>query len=247
MDTTLRPALYVQLLGSPRIVNGTPRSETRLPTQTLLLLAILVTRKDEILDREEIAFTLWPDYSESDARAALRRHLHNLQQALPKSEQPWIVCDAKTISWARSEDTYVDVFEFERLSERPETFRSAAEIYAGDFLPRIDHEWVTSLRERLRRRACRVFEQLISHCWTNGEKRKALEFVEQLLVHDPWREDALRHLLALRFHAGDRAGALAYYRGFCKRLESELGVDPMPETIKCAEAIIHGYAPQIEA
>lgn len=247
MDATLRPALHVQLLGSPRIVNGTPRSETRLPAQTLLLFAMLVSRKNEILDREEIAFTLWPDYSESDARAALRRHLHNLQQALPKSEQPWIVCDAKTIAWARGEETYVDVFEFERLSERPETFRLAAELYAGDFLPRLDHEWATSLRERLRRRASRVLEQLISHCWAIGEKLKTLEYVEQLLLLDPWREDALRRLLTLRFHAGDRAGALAYYRGFCKRLVSELGVDPMPETIQCVEAITRGYAPQMEA
>jgi DNA-binding SARP family transcriptional activator len=72
----------------------------------------------------------------------------------------------------------------------------------------------------------------------------ALEYVEQLLVHDPWREDALRDLLTLRFNAGDRAGALAYYRAFCKRLGAEFGVDPMPETVKCVEAIARGYAPQ---
>jgi DNA-binding SARP family transcriptional activator len=177
----------------------------------------------------------------------LRRHLYNIQQALPQSPRPWLDCGAKTISWGACEETYVDVSEFERLSETPETFGQAAKIYAGDFLPRIDHEWVSTLRERLRRRACRVLQQLISHCWSNGEKVKALEYVEQLLLHDPWREDALRYLLTLRFHAGDRAGALAYYRGFCKRLGSELGVDPMPETIKCVEAITRGYAPAIEA
>lgn len=243
MDASLRPALYVRLLGSPRIVNGADQSETRLPAQTLLLFAVLATRKNEIVDREELAFTLWPDLGESDARAALRRHLHKLQQALPQSPKPWLVCDAQTISWARSEDVYVDVCEFERLSETPETFSVAAKLYAGDFLPRLDHEWASSVRERLRRRACRVLEHLISHSWTRGEKRTALEYVEQLLVHDPWREDALRDLLTLRFHAGDRAGALAYYRGFCKRLDSELGVEPMPETVQCVEAIARGCAP----
>jgi DNA-binding SARP family transcriptional activator len=247
MDATLQPALQVQLFGYPRIVNSAGRSETRLSAQTLLLFAVLVTRKNEVLDREEIAFTLWPDFSESDARAALRRHLHKLHQALPESPRPWIVCDAKTISWGAGEETYVDVAEFERLSEAPETLALAAKLYAGDFLPRLDHEWALALRERLRRRACRVLEQLILQCWSNGEKAKALEHVEQLLLHDPWREDALRYLLTLRFHVGDRAGALAYYRGFCKRLDSELGVDPMPETIKCAEAITRGYAPAIEA
>ena len=33
----------------------------------------------------------------------------------------------------------------------------------------------------------------------------------------------------LRFNAGDRAGALAYYRRFCQRLGSEFGVEPMPD------------------
>jgi DNA-binding SARP family transcriptional activator len=235
-------ALHVRLLGGPRIVSSHTRSGMWLAAQTLLVFATLVTRKNEVLDREEVAFTLWPDFSEGDARAALRRHLYNLHQALPPSARPWLHCDSKTICWARSDETYVDVTEFERLSENPETFSLAAKVYAGDFLPRVDHEWASTIRERLRRRACRVLEQLISLCRSNGDNLSALDYVEQLLLQDPWREDAIRDLLMLRFNAGDRAGALAYYRGFCKRLDAEFGIGPMPETAKCAEEIARGYA-----
>lgn len=234
------PSLSVRLFGAPRIVHGPSQRETRLPAQTLLLFAMLTTRKHELLDREEVAFTLWPDSSEGDARAALRRHLHKLHQALPQTARPWIVCGTQTISWGPSDETFVDVAEFERLSETPRTFDQAAKLYAGDFLPRLDHEWVSSLRERLRRGIVRVLGVLIAQCRANGDRSRALEYVEQLLGYDPWREDALRDLMLLRFNAGDRAGALNYYRNFCQRLGSEFGVEPMPETVKCLESIARG-------
>ena len=240
------PSLSVQLFGAARIVHGPSQRGTRLPAQTLLLLAMLTTRKHELLDREEVAFTLWPDSSESEARASLRRHLHKLHQALPQSARPWIVCDAQTLTWGPSDETFVDVAEFERLSETPQTFGQAAKLYTGDFLPRLDHEWASSLRERLRRRIVHVLEQLIAQCRVNCDRSGALEYVEQLLGHDPWREDALRDLMLLRFSAGDRAGALAYYRSFCQRLGSEFGVEPMPETVKCLEAIARGCVHPVE-
>ncbi len=234
------PSLSVRLFGTPRIVHNPSQKETRLPAQTLLLFAMLTTHQRELLDREEVAFTLWPDSTESEARAALRRHLHNLHKALPRSARPWIVCETQTISWGPSDETFVDVTEFERCSEMPQTFDQAAKLYAGDFLPRLDHEWASSLRERLRRRIVRVLELLIAQCQANGDCSGALEYVEQLLGHDPWREDALRDLMMMRFNAGDRAGALAYYRRFCQRLGSEFGVEPMPETVKCLELISNG-------
>ena len=85
-----------------------------------------------------------------------------------------------------------------------------------------------------------MLELLIAQCRANGDRSGALEYVEQLLGHDPWREDALRDLILLRFNAGDRAGALAYYRRFFQRLGSEFGVEPMPETVKCFESISNG-------
>ena len=52
----------------------------------------------------------------------------------------------------------------------------------------------------------------------------------------------MRQLLTLRYRAGDRAGALAYYRRFCERLRAEFDVEPMPETVACCQAIVRGTA-----
>jgi DNA-binding SARP family transcriptional activator len=232
----------VRLLGPPRIVCAGTRIESGLSAHTFLLLAMLLTRKDEILDRDEIAFTLWPDATESDARAALRRHVYKLQQALPDSPGHWLNCTTRTIGWARGGETWVDVDDFERLSESTETLEAAAALYRGDFAPYVDHEWATALRERLRRQAHRVFEQAANLRSSAGDVSGALHYVEHLLALDPWREDAVRRLMLLRYRVGDRAGALAHYRGFSQRLRSEFEVDPMPETAKCFEMIARGLA-----
>jgi DNA-binding SARP family transcriptional activator len=132
------------------------------------------------------------------------------------------------------------VAEFERLSQIPEALESAANLYVGEFVPYLEHEWIVAFRERLRRRACRVLEQLIKQKSASGDIVGALNYTEELLAHDPWREDALRQLMLLRFRVSDRAGALAYYRGFRERLRAEFDVDPMPETVKCHEMILVG-------
>ncbi len=46
--------------------------------------------------------------------------------------------------------------------------------------------------------------------------------------------------MALRAESGDRAGALAQFERFAQTLRSELGVDPMPETMTVREAIARG-------
>lgn len=242
LDLVQRPEFRIQLFGRPRIFCERTGTEIVLQPQTLLVLAMLVLSKCEMLSREDIAFTLWPDEGESEARAALRRHIYRLQQALPPSLRSLLACDAKTATWKSDTGTYVDVCEFVRLSESGESLDRAAKIYSGDFLPRIDHEWATTIREQLRRRAARVLERLITKARSGGDRYLALEYVEELLSLDPWREDALRDLMTLRYEVGDRAGALACYRSFQQRLRCEFEVDPMPETIKCLDMIAHGHS-----
>jgi len=229
------------LLGHPRTDCGGARLESRASPQTMLLFAMLIMRKGEPVSRDELAFRLSPDLTESDARAALRRYLYKLQQALSVAgSTSWIVSDARSISWRSSDATWVDVHEFDRLSEAPETLEAAAKLYVGDFIPYLDHEWAASVRERLRRRACRVLEQLISLRLAAGDVTAARDYVEQLLERDSWREDAVRRLMILRLRTGDRAGALAYYRAFRERLRLEFDVEPMPETVRCYECIVRG-------
>ena len=57
-------------------------------------------------------------------------------------------------------------------------------------------------------------ERLTERYASAGDYARAIATTRALLVHDPWREDALRTLLSLRHAAGDRAGALQEYESF---------------------------------
>jgi DNA-binding SARP family transcriptional activator len=233
----------VRLLGPTRIACDGAGIESRLSAHTLRLIALLVCRQHDRLTREDAAFALWPDSSEAEARANLRRHLYRLQQSLPPSAKPWIVADKKTLRWGAPGETTVDAVEFERLGKNPASMEAAIGLYRGDFMPFVDDEWAGAIRERLRRRWFRCLEEAIRRCRDESDELGMLRYVELLLKADPWREDALRELMLLRYRLGDRAGALAYFRDFAGRLKSEFDADPMPETVRCRELIARGGQP----
>ena len=234
--------VQVRLFGSVRITCEGAPIERNLSTTTQLLFATLVTGKNEVLKRQEVAFTLWPDVSESEARANLRRHLYLLLRALPPSSTPWIRSDAKTIAWNAESPTWVDVNDFERLSATPEGIEGAVELYTGDFMEHLDHEWISEVRERLRSTYCRILDVAVSRRRERHDPTGALRYIEKLLAYDPWREDALRDLMISRSRIGDRIGALAFYQKFCRRIQDEFGVEPMPETVQCREMVARGEA-----
>jgi LuxR family transcriptional regulator, maltose regulon positive regulatory protein len=236
-------SLRAKLLGTAQIAYDRERIDPRLSSQTLLVFACLAIRPGEILNREEVAFTLWPDHRENEARANLRRHLYLLQRALPPAAKPWIRSDAKTVSWAASDEAWLDVSEFERLSAAPEGVEAAIESYSGEFMPRVDHEWASKVRSRLHALFCRDLERATALRCARGDLVGSLRHVETLLSCDPWREDAIRDLMLLRYRIGDRAGALASYRDFRHRLRDEFGVDPMPETMGFHETVRRGQIP----
>jgi DNA-binding SARP family transcriptional activator len=230
------------LFGQFKIEVGNSRIDQCLSQNGLLVFTMLATRPHQTLRRSEVAFTLWPDHTESEALAALRRQIYKLQRALPPAPEPWIRCSSKTIEWGRPEHTWVDVNEFQRLRNDPATAHLAAALYTGDLLPFADHEWIATQREALKHQACTLLEELVRRYFTSGDARSTLTWVEQLLAQDPWREAAMRVLMATRCRLGDRAGALAAYRRFCDRLTQEFGAEPMPETRVLYTAIARGEA-----
>jgi len=235
-----RPRVQVSLLGGLRLRCDGVRIDNRLSARSQLVCARLLLQPGEALNRDDIAFTLWPDSSESEARAALRRELYKIQRAFPPSNEPWILCDARTIAWAAGAEAWVDVVEFEQLCRDPATVERAIELYGGPFAPQLDHEWASALRDRLARSYSDALELAIKRRGTAGDVAGTLFYVERLLKHDPWREDAVCGLILLRCRLGDRAGALSFYRQFCGRLRDEFGVAPMPETTAYYERIARG-------
>ncbi len=188
-----------------------------------------------------VAFVLWPDDDETSARTNLRRHLHYLQNALPEppSGRPWVLIEGRSaVRWNPDAACEIDVVEFERLSSSDTSLESADRLYVGDLLADLTDEWILYDRERLRNIALTNLDKLVASARRDGDFARALRYAQRLSAMDPWREDAVRHAMELRFACGDRAGALAEFESFAKRLRSELDADPMPETVACYESIV---------
>ncbi len=233
--------LYIHLLGHLRLFeDDRPLCFSALP-KTLPLWACLLLNRSGPLPRATLAYMLWPDIPECEARSKLRRHLYDLKRALPPAApgRPWLLLQAGTVQWNPAADFWLDVAEFERLSALPEHLARAVALYGGDLLPEVYDDCIQIERERLRTLYLEDLSRLVARCRDQGELPQAIAYAEQLLRLDPLREDIVRELMRLRGRAGDRPGALQAYQDFRRLLQEELGLSSMPETRALYEAVLH--------
>jgi DNA-binding SARP family transcriptional activator/tetratricopeptide (TPR) repeat protein len=231
--------IRINLFGRAHLSHETGPLKFNAPPRALSLLAYLLLNRTAPLSRDSVAFALWPDDGESDARSNLRRHLFYLLNDVlpPAAEGPWVLADKRTVQWNPVAPAWCDVSEFERLSANPARAAEAAALYGGDLMLGVDDEWLEAPRERLRERQIALLLALIAESKERSDLAAGIAYAKALLGIDPWREDAVRALIALRHAAGDRAGAMQAYRDFAKRLHEELGVAPMPETAALGERL----------
>ena len=230
------------MLGPAEFAYGGEPFRFTAPPRTLPLLAWILLHRRAPLSREALAFHFWPDLAEEDAKSDLRRHLYYLTKALPPAAgAPWLLADKKTVAWNAAAAATIDLSDFERLATDDATLETAVALYRAPFLDGIEDDWLEAERERLQALAEGALLKLIGRNEA-AQPERALAFAQQLLRIDPWREDAIRSMMALRHRTGDRAGALREYREFVVRLRAELDVDPMPETTAAYDAIAHATA-----
>jgi DNA-binding SARP family transcriptional activator len=156
------PKLHIHLLGDFRLTCGDALVSNFNAPRLQSLLAYLVLHRDAPQLRHHLAFLLWPDTTEAQARTNLRQLVHGLKQALPDANQ-FIHADAKTLQWLSDAPFRLDVAEFEEALTQadaaeqrrdPHALRAALEqaiaLYPGDLLPSCYDDWILRERERSR-------------------------------------------------------------------------------------------------
>ncbi|MFQ5460374.1 MAG: BTAD domain-containing putative transcriptional regulator, partial [Anaerolineae bacterium] len=242
-----------------------------LPVATQRLWAFLLLHRGRPLARKHVAFTLWPDTDEDDALTNLRRQLHTLQRKLPKPEQgapPWVVADRVTVQWSSGAEYWLDVAAFETAcgphlgggggtpaaagegleaaSDR-ERLQRGVGLYTADLLVDAYDAWILAERERLGRILDDALWRLVGMCAAEADPRGAAAAAAQLLARDPFREEAHRLVIGLRYLGGDRAAALRAFQECRRVLARDLDVEPMPKTVRLVEAIRCAEGPDVVA
>lgn len=230
--------LRIRLFGQPRFEYGSLPYAFRARPRVLPLLAYLLLHRYEPVTRATLAYALWTDETDENARANLRRHLNHLRRALPLEKVEWVLGDGATVQWNPDAAYWLDVAEFESKSREGFQAERAVELYTGDLFQSLYDDWIFYERERLRNIFFHDLDQLIDSSTARGDFTKAAQYVQGVLEHDPLREDAVRRLMQLRAQEGDRAGAIQLYEHFRRRLRQELEVEPMDETLELYRAIL---------
>jgi predicted ATPase/DNA-binding SARP family transcriptional activator len=241
--------VHISLLGDFRFVRGDAPVESALSPRAQSLLAYLIVHRNAPQPRSQIAYTFWPDASESHAHLNLRKQLHALRRALPDAAVLLRV-DGSTVQWTSDGPYTLDLADFEQMvaeagharstgdavTER-EALVEAVNRYRGDLLPSCYDEWVLPERERLRQVFTSALERLVELLAQAHDPGMAIAYAQRLLRHDPLREESYRILMRLYAASGDFAGAIRTYRRCEATLRRELDVEPSPETRAIYESV----------
>lgn len=246
-EPTAAAMLRVRLLGELDLRLGDDQLPPIESARARSLLGYLLLHRDVPHSRQHLAFLLWPDSTETQARTNLRKVLHILRHEVPEIEA-YVDVTPRTLRWRGDELVWVDVAAFEAAFARAEdaggdteepvvALRSAVDLYRGDLLEGCYDEWLVEERERFRDWYRSALQRLTGLLARRRDYAEAIRFGRELLRSDPLQEDAYRLLMRMYNAAGDRAGAVRVYHECATTLQRELGVQPSPATREACAAL----------
>jgi DNA-binding SARP family transcriptional activator/tetratricopeptide (TPR) repeat protein len=218
------------------------------------LLGYLILHRDAPQPRQQLAFLLWPDSTEAQARTNLRHLLHTIRQSLPAM---FAHLEVKTaaVRWRPTVPYRLDVAEFDealRLADQapPDEAlarrRAAIASYRGALLDGCYDDWVLAERDRLAHRYVTTLHLVATELAAREDYTEASRVGRELLRADPLREDTYRFLMDVSNRTGDRAGAVRLFHECVSVLQAELGVEPSAATTAAFAGVMradHSKAP----
>jgi DNA-binding SARP family transcriptional activator len=238
-------AIEIRTLGQFQLsVGGRPvEFRRKVQRRPLELLKALIALGNPVVGAPRLMDALWSESEGDQAHRCLATTLYRLRELLRAKEA--ILCAGGQLS-LNPRYCWIDVWALERqllaieaagqtsspdieaLSQR---HHETARLYRGDFLDADqDYPWAEPLREQLRARYLRVLrgwgqrlQQLDRHEEAAAAYHKGLEV-------NPLAEDCYCQLMCCLAALGRRTEAVLLYRRCCAVLQSELGLQPAPET-----------------
>jgi SARP family transcriptional regulator, regulator of embCAB operon len=218
-------------------------------SQGRLTLAMLALEHRRPVSRDELAEEIWLDGLPRSWELSVKVLISKIRAALVKVA-PGVRIDASSgyYQLTMPRETVIDVeLAASRIHAAEATYRRgniepaaadalvASMIAARTFLPGFDGPWATSWRTRLVDVRLRALD-LLSMVWLErGEPAQAARDAENILVIDPYREEAYRTLMRAHLARGDRAAAANAYRRCIERLALDLGIEPASQTRQLLE------------
>ena len=215
-----------------------------------LLIYLAVSKRGDLVAREDLLALLWPDADQHHARTSLRQALSCIRRALGchvvRANGRHTVGIDRNAIWC-------DAHQFERLiqQDRP---AEALELYRGHFAQGFHvsggeafEEWIEARRAYYRNLAVEVAWRLAEQAERDGARTEAAFWGKRAAGLSGPDELQLQRLLELLYRVGDVAGATRAYRGLVDYLAREWGAVPSQETERLFDRIKQGARPTDDA
>jgi len=206
-----------------------------------LFVFFLVNYRD-LISRDKICATLWPDLPPEKAKKYFKVTLNSLKNTLEPNRQPrqnpyFIKREGRHYGFNRESSYNYDVEEFENLlfrarqeqvdSDSLDFYLEAVELYRDDFLDQdLYLEFTANERIRLRNKYLEAVENIISYCFRQKDYRVCIEYCNQALKIDRCWEPAYYHLISSYLKLDKRSMAVKTYQRCSQILLQELEVEP---------------------
>lgn len=243
-DPPAGPALY--LFGGISL-QGVPDDEAHAllkQSKVVALLACLaLAPPGTYTRRDRICGMLWPENDQPHARGTLRKVVHSARSVL--GEEAIINRGDEELALGERA-IWCDAAELPRFIEKGWLARGI-EMYRGELMPGFYlpdchdfDEWLGNQRMMLREAAVAACWALAQRLEVENDKTLATKYARQVTRFDKTNERLLRRSIQMLDRLGDRAGALAVYDEFVRRLKIDLDAVPSDETRRMAEALRTG-------
>jgi DNA-binding SARP family transcriptional activator len=232
--------LEVRLLGAVEVILDGRRLGAFNSLRLQRFLALIALRRDP-QHRSRLAFELWPDSDERQARTNLRKLLHDLRHSLPDIGE-FVHIDSEIVRWLPTGPSAVDVLRF-RDAMASGDLELAARLYSGDLLPACYDDRVMEERAKLRGEAYEVLVRLTGEAARRGDHEAAIRHAQSIIDLEPTDEAAVRTQMEAHLALGDRGAALRSYRRYAEVLQRDLAVEP-GEAIRALYRQLRARTPQ---
>ena len=215
--------LEVRLLGVVEFILDGRRLRAFNSLRLQRFLALIALRRGP-QQRSQLAFELWPDSDERQARTNLRKLLHDFRHSLPDIDE-FVEIENETVRWIPTGPSEVDVLRFHDAMAAG-NLELAARLYSGDLLPACYDDWVLDERAKLRSEAYGALMRLTEEAAEHDDHKAMIRHTQRILDLESTDEAAVRFQMEAHLALGDRAAALRSYHRYAEVLEHDLAVAP---------------------
>lgn len=234
-------ALTVFTLGQERFLRGDTLIGPLRP-QVRDIFLFLLMRHPKGARPDELWEMAWPELPEARADSILHMTISRIRKTLCAVElvNGWYFLNPRRL--------WYDAREFERgvavalRAQAPRTrlmrLAQALELYGGDYLQRLDGDWVLTERERLRHTWLSTELALAEAYAAQAEYEDALRHFQHLNSVEPFLEEAWQGAVQTLARMGNRAASLAYYDRYALVLREEIGLEPSTQAQALRQRIL---------